>query len=72
MLIPNSKGEYFYGDQKCVHYYAMVDSYYRVVEAFTTEDGTQYVQENNWEDMNDIEKFVCKQRGWDLSQYFET
>ena len=70
MLIPNGKGEFFYEDQKCTHYYAMVDKLYRVIEAFTTEDGTQYVVENYWPKMNDIEKHVCRQRGWDLEPYF--
>ena len=71
MLIPNSKGEYFYEDQKCIEYYAMVDTFHRVIEAFTTEDGTQYVEENYWQNMNDIEKYVCRQRGWNLDKYFQ-
>ena len=68
MLIPNSKGEYFYNDQKCIHYYAMVDTFHRVIEAFTTEDGVKWVFENEWNDMNDLEKHLCYQRGWYLDK----
>ncbi len=71
MLIPNSKGQFYYGDQKVVDYYAMVDVFHRVIEAFTTEDGTQYVEENCSQDMTDIEKYVCRPCGWDLDKYFE-
>ena len=71
MLIPDSNGHYFYEGQKVIHYYAMVDTFRRVIEAFTTEDGQQWVTENDWREMNDIEKYVCRQRGWDLDQFFD-
>ena len=70
MLIPNQDGRYTYEEQRCVHYYAMVDNQHRVIEAFTTEDGIPRVHENYWTDMNDIEKYVCRQRGWNLDKYY--
>ncbi len=70
MLIPGRDGHYTSDGMKVVHYYAMVDGFHRVIEAFTTEDGQQYVNENEWKDMNDIEKYVCRQRGWNLDKYF--
>ncbi len=71
MLIPDSNGQYSYEEQKVIHYYAMVDTFHRVIEAFTTEDGEQWVIENNWPEMNDVEKHVCRQRGWDLDEFFD-
>ena len=70
MLIPNQDGSFTYEEQKCVHYYAMVDTKHRIIEAFTLEDGTQNVQENYWTDMNDIEKHICRHRGWNLGKYY--
>ena len=70
MLIPDSDGHYSYEEQRVIHYYAFVDCFHRVIEAFTTEDGTEWVDENYWPEMNDIEKYVCRQRGWDLDKYY--
>lgn len=70
MLIPNGKGEYFYRDQRVVDYHAMVDIHNRVIEVFTTEDGEKYVGENEWTEMNDIEKYFCRQHGWDLDKCY--
>lgn len=70
MLIPDKDGHYWYEGQRCMHYYAMVDTFHRVIEAYTTEDGTQWVEENHWSEMNDIEKYVCRKRGWDLDRFF--
>jgi len=72
MLIPYNDGHYYYKDQRCKHYFAMVDNFYRIIECYTDADDIQYVEENYWIDMNDIEKHVCRQRGWNLDPYFLT
>lgn len=66
MLIPDQNGEYSYNGIHLTHYYAFVDSFYRIIELFTTEEGEKYVEENEWEDLNDIEKHVALSRGWDI------
>ena len=71
MLIPNRAGEYCLDDEKVYRYKAFVDTFHRVIELLTMYDGTQYVFENDWRNMNDIEKYVCRQRGWDLDRFFE-
>ena len=68
MLIPDRYGDFYYDDQKCIHYYAFVDPFDRIIEAFTTEDGVQRVGESTWDELNDIEKAYARQRGWDLGE----
>ena len=66
MLIPDRNGVYYYEDKRLQHYYAFVDSFCRIIEVFTTADGKKFVCENKWEDLNDIEKEICRQRGWNI------
>ena len=66
MLIPDGEGHYSYGDQAVKEYWAFVDSHMRIIEIFTTEDAERIVIKNEWEDLNDIEKYVVMSRGWDI------
>ena len=68
MLIPDSKGHYTFEGLKVTDYYAMVDTFDQVIEVFTTEDGRKWKSETNWDEMNDLEKHICRQRGWNLDE----
>lgn len=72
MLIPDRDGHYWCEGQRCIDYHAMVDGFHRIIEVYTLEDGTKWCEENYWDKMNDIEKYVCRQRGWDLEKYYKS
>ena len=72
MFIPAKDGKYYNEEGLlCTDYNCFVDTFHRVIELYALEDGSKWVCENEWPEMNDIEKYVCRQRGWNLDQYFE-
>lgn len=66
MLIPGSDKSFYYHDIRVVDYIVFVDSCLDIVEIITTEDGERFVIRNEWDNLNDIEKFVALERGWDI------
>lgn len=66
MLIPDRNGQYSYESLKVTEYHGFVDTFGRIIEIFMTEDGRKWKSENNPDELNDIEKYVCRQYGWNL------
>ena len=66
MLIPYNDGSYYYHDVKLRDYRAFVNSQLQIVEDIFTDDGERIVRKYDWDDLNDIEKYVVLQRGWDI------
>lgn len=71
MLIPDGNGNYYFHGQKCIDYHAFIDGFDRVIELLTIEDGSQWESITEWSDMNDLEKHICRQRGWYLDRFLK-
>ena len=71
MLIPDSEGRYYYHDAQVLKYHAFVNSHLQIVEDIFTDDGEWCVEKHDWDDLNDVEKYVALQRGWDIPNELE-
>lgn len=66
LLMPDSSGRYSYEGQRLTDHQLFQDGFGRIVEAFTTEDGTQYCDVYEWDELNDLDRFYLKKLGCEL------
>ena len=66
MLIIDEKGSYYYKNAEIRKYHAFINSRYQIIEEIFTDDGKRYVEKNEWDDLNDIEKYFAKENGLDV------
>ncbi len=68
MLIPDRNGKHYFNDKRILHYTAFVNSDLDIVEIIETDDGERIVFRSTWDDLNDIEKHVALERGWNIPE----
>ena len=66
VMTPGPDGRLYYNDIRVIDYHAFIDSQFRIVEEIKTEDCERIVIWNEWEDLNDIEKYIARDRGLDI------
>lgn len=66
MLILDGKGPFYYRDVRIMEYHAFVNSRLQIVEEILTDDGRRPVEINEWDELNDIEKYFALEHGLDI------
>ncbi len=66
MLIPCEDRTLYYHDVKVRNYEAFLNSRLQIVEIILTEDGEQFIEKTELDDLNDIEKYYVQKRGLDI------
>ena len=66
ILTPAYDGHIYFNGMLVVEYHSHIDSHYRIIEKIVTEDFEQHVFMYEWEDLNDIEKQILRERGQDI------
>ena len=71
ILTPACDGRFYYRDVPVVRYSSQIDSRLRIVEEIITEELERFVFIYEWEDLNDIEKEILRERGQDIPSWRE-
>ena len=71
MLMLDGKGPFYYHDVRIMEYHAFVNSRLQIVEEILTDDGRRSVEINEWDELNDIEKYFALEHGLDIQHMRE-